>query len=106
MYQISRNPAQFDLQCAAKVAQMEGLAQVSTASLNVTVIEKRMLRENEAAIYIGLAVKHFKADCRVRPIELRAGAKLWDKCDLDQWIDAQKSGAETFTHENILRRLK
>ena len=60
---------------------------MSSASLNISVVEKRMLKQSEAASYTGLPVKHFKSTCPVQPIELRHGTLLYDKHDLDQWID-------------------
>ena len=33
---------------------------MSTTNLNISVIEKRMFKETEAASYAGLPVKHFK----------------------------------------------
>lgn len=41
---------------------------MATTNLNISVIEKRMLRETEAASYAGLPVRHFKAACPVQPI--------------------------------------
>ena len=75
------------------------------ANLNITVVDKRMLRPAEAASYCGLAAKHFKAICPVAPVELRPGDVLYDKRDLDRWIDTAKSGAHEAEHESILRRL-
>ena len=75
------------------------------ASLNISVIEKRMLRQAEAASYCGLSVAHFKAVCPVAPVELRPGALLYDRRDLDRWIDNAKTGAHEAEHANILRKL-
>lgn len=74
-------------------------------NLNITVVEKRMLRPSEAASYSGLALKHFRADCPVQPVELRPGVVLYDKRDLDQWIDGLKDGVADMTHSEILGRL-
>lgn len=76
-----------------------------STNLNISVIEKRMLRTTEAAEYCGLAVKHFKADCPVPPVKLREGTELYDKRDLDVWIDGLKDGAVPQTQDDILRRL-
>ena len=75
------------------------------ANLNITVTEKRMLKDGEAAGYTGLSVKHFKATCPVQPVEMRPGTILWDKRDLDKWIDAMKEGAEMATQDAILGKL-
>lgn len=78
---------------------------MANANLNISVIEKRMLKQAEAADYTGLPVKHFKATCPVQPVEMRPGTVLWDKRDLDKWIDALKEGAEMATQDAILGKL-
>lgn len=78
---------------------------MGSASLNISVVEKRMYRLSEAAAYCGLAVKHFKALCPILPVTLREGADLYDKRDLDHWIDTVKEGGEPQTHDDILARL-
>ena len=78
---------------------------MTNANLNISVIEKRMLKQSEAAMYTGLAVKHFKATCPVQPVKVRPGTVLWDKRDLDKWIDAMKEGAEMATQDAILGKL-
>lgn len=78
---------------------------MTNANLNINVIEKRMLKQSEAANYTGLPVKFFKATCPVPPVEMRPGTTLWDKQDLDKWIDAMKEGTEMATQDTILGRL-
>lgn len=78
---------------------------MSSASLNISVVEKRMLKQSEAASYTGLAVKHFKTFCPVQPIELRPGTLVYDKHDLDNWIDALKTGNELASQDAIVSRL-
>ncbi|WP_343503559.1 MULTISPECIES: hypothetical protein [Roseobacteraceae] len=78
---------------------------MAMTNLNISVIDKRMLKQSEAASYSGLPLKHFKSSCPVRPVELRRGTLLWDRRDLDHWIDAVKSEADTFTETSILDRL-
>lgn len=78
---------------------------MANANLNISVIEKRMLKQSEAADYTGLPVKHFKTACPVQPVEMRPGTILWDKRDLDKWIDAMKEGAEMATQDAILGKL-
>ncbi|MGY6411318.1 MAG: hypothetical protein ACXIUV_09885 [Alkalilacustris sp.] len=75
------------------------------ASLSITVIERRMLSLAEAASYCGLSVAHFKAVCPVAPVELRPGKLLYDRQDLDRWIDNAKTGAHEAEHATILRKL-
>lgn len=78
---------------------------MANANLNISVIDKRMLKQAEAAEYTGLPAKHFKSTCPVQPIELRPGTEVYDKRDLDKWIDAMKEGAEMATQEAILSKL-
>ncbi|WP_083101091.1 hypothetical protein [Pseudophaeobacter leonis] len=78
---------------------------MTNANLNISVVEKRMLKQAEAASYTGLSSKHFKLSCPVQPIEMRPGTVLWDKRDLDSWIDSMKNGAELTTQAAILDRL-
>lgn len=41
----------------------------------------------------------------VQPIRLRQGVLLWDKRDLDHWIDDVKTGTHAATHDASLARL-
>lgn len=78
---------------------------MANANLNISVVDKRMFSNAEAADYTGLPVTHFKATCPVQPVEMRPGKLLWDKRDLDTWIDAMKEGAEMATQDAILGKL-
>ena len=78
---------------------------MTNASLNISVVEKRMLTASEAASYCGLAAKHFKSACPVRPLAIRPKDVRWDKRDLDRWLDSLKQGCEDTTHETILGKL-
>ena len=78
---------------------------MGTTNLNISVIDKRMLKQSEAASYTGLANKHFKASCPVRPMELARGMLLWDRRDIDQWIDTMKADQVEMTRDDILDRL-
>lgn len=78
---------------------------MTSANLNISLVEKRMLKQFEAAGYTGLPVKHFQATCPVPPVEMRPGTILWDKRDLDKWIDEMKEGVEMATQEAILGKL-
>ena len=77
---------------------------MADAKLNITVLEKRMLKQGEAAEYTGIPAKYFKVSCPVQPIEIRPGTNLWDKRDLDHWIDAIKGGRDE-SQNDILARL-
>jgi predicted DNA-binding transcriptional regulator AlpA len=78
---------------------------MATASLNISVTEKRMMNEAEASSYCGLPAKYFKTTCPVIPINLGGKALRYDKRDLDQWIDAEKTGGTEQTRDSILGKL-
>ena len=76
---------------------------MASATLNLTVVHRRMMTEAEAASYSGLPRKHFLASCPVQPVELYPGAILYDRNDLDHWIDTIKGGDDDA--QAILARL-
>jgi hypothetical protein len=78
---------------------------MNNASLNITVIEKRMLSQSEAASYTGLSIRVFQTACGVTPIEINPKKLLWDKHDLDRWIDNLKSGVNSGDINQILGKL-
>jgi hypothetical protein len=78
---------------------------MATTSLNISVIEKRMMNVSEAAHYSGLAIKHFKALCPVQPIALTATNLRYDKLDLDRWLDSLKTGSEMSSRNHVLAQL-
>lgn len=78
---------------------------MAAATLNLNVIEKRMLNASEAASYCGLAARHFKALCPVPTVNIGGRFPLYDKRDLDQWIETEKVGIEDASQSAILRRL-
>lgn len=78
---------------------------MATSNLNISVTEKRMLSDPEAAIYCGLAVKLFKAVCPVQPVCLGSKQLRYDKRDLDKWLDAQKDQDQDHSRAAILGRL-
>lgn len=75
------------------------------ATLNLNVVDKRMLSATEAASYCGLTVKHFKAFCPVQPVNIGGRFPLYDKRDLDQWIETEKADAANASQSAILERL-
>jgi len=78
---------------------------MSSASLNISIVEKRMFSATQAADYTGIPKKHFKATCPVQPIELRPGTVVYDKRDLDVWIEGVKAGNEAITQADIVGKL-
>ncbi|MDF8353211.1 hypothetical protein [Ensifer adhaerens] len=65
---------------------------MATATLNLKVSPRRMLSLKEAAEYCGLTAKRFPAECRVLPVAMPSGIRLYDMRDLDGWLDALKDG--------------
>lgn len=78
---------------------------MSTTSLNISVIEKRMMNATEAAHYCGIAVKHFKTLCPVRPVLMPPKYKQYDRIDLDKWLDDLKADVEKASQNAVLDRL-
>ena len=78
---------------------------MAAVTFNVSSIEMRMLNDVEAASYCGLPAKHFKICCDVRPVNIGGKALLWDKRDLDQWIETEKIGEADTSREAILAQL-
>lgn len=78
---------------------------MATTNLNISVVEKRMMRASEAAHYTGLAASQFKRECPVTPLSFANGSLLWDKHDLDKWLDGLKSGVAETSRTDILGRL-
>lgn len=78
---------------------------MGAATLNLNVVDKRMLSAPEAASYCGLPAKHFNTVCPVPPVSLGGKFRLWDKRDLDQWIDTEKAGLTDASQSAILGRL-
>ena len=78
---------------------------MAAATLNLNVVEKRMLSASEAASYCGLAAKHFKTLCPVPTVMMAGRFPLYDKRDLDQWIETEKTGAADASQAAILGRL-
>ena len=74
------------------------------ATLKLNLIEPRMMRADKAAEYTGLPRRQFQAHCPVRPVEIAPGHLLYDRQELDRWIDGLKAGAND-TDQSILDRL-
>jgi hypothetical protein len=93
---------------ACKEAELKGLTVngalvMPTATLNLSIIARRMLSKADAAHYCGLAVRRFEVECPVRPV--RVGEKtLWDIRDLDEWLNTLKESKDD-TADKIIARL-
>ena len=78
---------------------------MAATSLNIHLIDKRMYRETEAAEYTGVPHKSFRVFCPVQPVRMTPKLLLWDKRDLDLWIDSLKGEAANHSHDDIVGRL-
>lgn len=76
---------------------------ISTATVNVTVIAKRMLAKREAAEHCGRSLKRFEAECPISPVIFPNGDLRYDVRDLDCWLDTLKG--ETHDAGQIIARL-
>ncbi len=56
-----------------------------------TSLEPRLLTQGQAASYCGVAVSTFKQACPVEPIKLLDRIALYDRFDLDRWLDSLSS---------------
>jgi hypothetical protein len=65
---------------------------MSSATLQITVVPKRMLTYSEAAHHCGRSVIRFKAECPCSPVRFPNGDQRFDVQDLDTWINSLKAG--------------
>jgi hypothetical protein len=79
---------------------------MATASLNLSVIQPRMMSDVDSADYCGMPTKHFKATCPVQPVNMGGRVLRYDKQDLDKWIDSEKLGVAETSRDSILARLR
>lgn len=78
---------------------------MKTATLNISVLSKRMLTKSEAAHHCGRPVKRFNIECPVTPIRFDNGDIRFDVHDLDKWLDTLKPGDHSAEVEAIVERL-
>lgn len=78
---------------------------MNTATLNLRVPPRRMLNERDAAEYVGLSIKNFRALVTVQPVRYPNGTTLHDMVDLDRWVESQKAGSSG-SDDDILAKLK
>jgi hypothetical protein len=76
---------------------------MTSATLQLNVIPKRMLTKTEAAHHCGRSVKRFEAECGVSPVKFPNGDSRYDVQDLDKWIDGLKAGKSSDADEIIAR---
>lgn len=63
------------------------------ATLNIRVVQPRLMSLKQAADYVGLPLKRFPAACPVPQIEMPGKVKVYDIRDLDAWVDQIKIGS-------------
>jgi hypothetical protein len=78
---------------------------MAIATLNLNVLQKRMLTKNEAADHCGRSVKRFEIECPVQSVRFANGDRRWDVRDLDAWIDSLKVGFSDNDSQTIVDRL-
>ena len=76
---------------------------MTSATLQLSIIPKRMLTKTEAAHHCGRLVKRFEAECDVSPVKFPNGDSRYDVQDLDKWIDGLKAGKSHEADEIIAR---
>lgn len=77
---------------------------MTSATLQLNVIPKRMLTKAEAAHHCGRPVKRFEVECVVAPVKFPNGDARYDVRDLDAWLDSLKAGKSSDA-DNIVARL-
>ena len=78
---------------------------MSSATLQINVIPKRMLTEKEAAHHCGRPVGRFKMECPCHPVAFPNGDRRFDVKDLDGWLDSLKAGNSNEDADAIVARL-
>lgn len=78
---------------------------MTSATLQLNIVPKRMLTKSEAASHCGRPVRRFEVECRVAPVRFPNGDSRFDVRDLDQWIDSLKAGKSSDADEIVARLL-
>jgi hypothetical protein len=78
---------------------------MTSATLQLNIIPKRMLTKTEAAHHCGRPVKRFEAECHIAPVRFPNGDSRYDVQDLDKWIDGLKAGKSSDA-DAIIARLR
>ena len=55
-------------------------------------IEPRLLSRKQAALYCGMCAATFDRICPVNPVDIGLRNHLFDRQDLDRWIDGLNAG--------------
>ena len=78
---------------------------MAIATLNLNILQKRMLTKSEAAEHCGRSAKRFEIECPVQSVRFANGDVRWDVRDLDAWIDSLKAGLVDRDSDAIVDRL-
>ncbi len=78
---------------------------MSSATLQINVVPKRLLKKSESASYCGRSVKRFEAEFPYPPVAMPNGDRLYDVQDCDCWINSLKAGAVDTDADAIIARL-
>lgn len=78
---------------------------MSSATLQINIIHKRMLTESESAHHCGRSLKRFKLECPCHPVAFPNGDRRFDVKDLDGWLDSLKAGNSDTDADAILEKL-
>jgi hypothetical protein len=76
---------------------------MTSATLQLNIIPKRMLTKAEAAHHCGRPVRRFEVECDVAPVKFPNGDLRFDIHDLDAWLDGLKAGKSRDADEIIAR---
>ena len=79
---------------------------MSSATVQINVVPKRLLKKSEAASYCGRSVKRFEVEAPFPPVRMANGDLLYDVQDCDRWIDGLKAGAVDNDADDIVARLE
>ena len=78
---------------------------MSSATLQINVVPKRMLNKSEAAHHCGRSITRFGIECPVAPLCFPNGDLRWDVQDIDRWLNSLKAGAGDHEADAIIARL-
>jgi hypothetical protein len=76
---------------------------MSSTTVQINVIPKRMLTESEAAHHCGRSLKRFKMECPCHPVVFPNGDRRLDVKDLDGWLDSLKAGSASDADDIVAR---
>jgi hypothetical protein len=78
---------------------------MSSATLQINIVPKRLMKRSEAASYCGRTVKRFEVEAPFPPVRMPNGDLLYDRADCDRWIDSLKAGAADTEADDIVAGL-